>query len=103
MHYEGTMTVITIRGVSEDVRDRLAYEARLHGQSLQAYVLDVLNREAAFSRNRDVLARIRRRLAARGGAAPDAPTSAELLAQAREERDAQLLRGLDGDADGAES
>jgi hypothetical protein len=103
MHYEGTMTVMTIRDVPAETRDRLAYEARLHGQSLQAYVLDVLNREAAFSRNRDVLARIRRRLAVRGGVAPDAPTSAEVLAQARAERDEQLLRALDCDADGAES
>jgi hypothetical protein len=103
MHYEGTMPVITIRDVSQETRDRLAYEARAHGQSLQAYVLAVLDREAAFSRNRDVLARIRRRLAVRGGVAPDAPTSAEVLAEARAERDDQLFRALDRDTDGAES
>jgi len=78
------VTVITIREVPEDVRDVLARQARERGQSLQAYLLGLLRRQAQFSRNRDLLAEIESELAARpGGAGPEAPDAWDVLARAR--------------------
>lgn len=77
--------VLTIRDVPNDVRDALAEEARAGGQSLQAYVLRVLARQAAFARNRQLLGEVERDLAAGGGAGRDAPDAADLLNQARGE------------------
>ena len=79
--------VITIRDVPEDVRDVLAQQARERGQSLQAYLLAVLNRQADFCRNRQLLDEISQELDSGGGADQDAPDAAELLARARAERD----------------
>lgn len=52
----------------ELVKDALAREARERGQSLQAFLLGVLQRQGAFSGNRQLLAEIERDLTA-GGAA----------------------------------
>lgn len=82
------MTVLTIRDVPDDVKDALARDARERGQSLQAFVLSVLEREAAFGRNRELLAEIDRELADGGGAGADAPDAADLIAEARERRTA---------------
>ncbi|MBD0292216.1 MAG: hypothetical protein ICV70_01410 [Jiangellaceae bacterium] len=49
---------LTIREVPEAVRNVLARIARQRGQSLQAFLLYLLEREAAFDRNREVLAEI---------------------------------------------
>ncbi len=83
------MSALTIRDVPEEIRDLLAEEARRRGQSLQAYLLSVLRRQSAFSRNRQLLREIEEDLEADGGAGPDAPDAAELLAQARVERDVE--------------
>ncbi|HEY6793225.1 MAG TPA: hypothetical protein VI248_00925 [Kineosporiaceae bacterium] len=81
-------TAVTIRDVPEDVRDVLAQQARERGQSLQAYLLGILRRQAQFSRNRELLAEIEAELTVEGGGAgPDAPDSREVLAQARPETD----------------
>lgn len=80
------MAVVTIRDVPDDVRDALARDARERGQSLQAFLLSVLDRQVAFSRNRQALAEIERDLSAGGGAGGDAPDTADLLRQARGER-----------------
>ncbi|MEV5706840.1 hypothetical protein [Actinoallomurus sp. NPDC052274] len=48
---------LQIRDVPEDVRDTLAEMARMRGQSLQAYLLQVIKAEARKSRNAAVLAR----------------------------------------------
>ncbi|MDG4762979.1 hypothetical protein O7632_02460 [Solwaraspora sp. WMMD406] len=80
--------VLTIRDVPEEVRDLLAQQARERGQSLQAYLLAVLNRQADFCRNRQLLAELSDELDDRsGGAGPTAPDAADLLACARAERD----------------
>ncbi|MQA88529.1 MAG: hypothetical protein GEV03_28930 [Streptosporangiales bacterium] len=81
------MAVLTIRDVPDDVRDVLSRDARERGQSLQAYLLNVLERQADFSRNRQLIAEIDRDLSRGGGAGPDAPDSAELLDQARTRQD----------------
>lgn len=78
---------LTIRDVPDDTRDLLAQEARRRGQSLQAYLLSLLQRQAAFSRNRVLLNDIEHDLAMGGGAGADAPDAAELLHEARQRHD----------------
>jgi len=80
------MAVLTIRDVSDEVKAALVREARERGQSLQSYLLSVLNRQAAFAGNRRLLDEIERDLATGGGAGEDAPDAAEVLAQARSDR-----------------
>lgn len=80
------MTVLTIRDVPEAVKEALSRDARERGQSLQAFLLSVLKRQAAFSRNRLLLSDVERDLAEGGGAEADAPDAAELLEQARSAR-----------------
>lgn len=80
--------VLTIRGVPDEVRDALTGEARERGQSLQAFLLRVLARQAAFAGNRQLLGEVERDLAAGGGAGEDAPDAAELLDLARDRADA---------------
>lgn len=52
------MVALQIRDVPEEVRDTLAARARENGQSLQAFLLDIVVREASFSRNLDLLKEI---------------------------------------------
>jgi antitoxin FitA len=54
MHDE-EMMAIQIRDVPDDVRDRLAQRARANGQSLQAFLREVLLREATFTHNLTLL------------------------------------------------
>ena len=96
-HYAVMAVVLTIRDVPEEVRDLLAQQARERGQSLQAYLLSVLNRQADFCRNRQLLAEIGQELDSGAGADQGAPDAAEVLGQARAER------GLRGDASSAHS
>lgn len=78
--------VLTIRDVPDEVRDALAREARERGQSLQAFLKTVLVRQAAFGRNRQLLADVEHDLSAGGGAESEAPDSAEIVEHARGER-----------------
>lgn len=78
---------MTIRDVPDEVRDVLSRDARERGQSLQAYLLNVIKRQAEFSRNRQLIAEIDRDLSHGGGAGADAPDSADLLDRARTRRD----------------
>jgi len=77
---------LTIRDVPEEVRELLSQAARERGQSLQAFLLGVLKRQAAFSRNQRVLAEIEQELGAGGGAGPETPDAADLIDRARNER-----------------
>jgi antitoxin FitA len=79
--------VITIREVPDEVKATLAREARERGQSLQAFLLSVLVRQASFGGNRTLLAEIEDDLARAGGAREDAPDAADLLDQSRGRRD----------------
>lgn len=46
------MTIsLQIRNVPEDTRDRIAEQARRQGKSVQAYLLEMIEREARFSDN----------------------------------------------------
>ena len=74
------------------MKDTLAREARERGQSLQAFLLAVLTRQAAFRQNEQLLAEVDRDMAA-GGAGSDAPDAKDLIEAARARRD--TLRGGD--------
>lgn len=52
--YNSCMTVMTVRNVPDDVRELLVHAAGRNGQSLQSYLLSVLEREARFSRNAEI-------------------------------------------------
>lgn len=82
----GVIVVLTVRDVPDEVRGALAREARSRGQSLQAYLLGVLTRQAAFTRNAEVLADIERSLVQEGGADLNAPSAAEVIEDARRGR-----------------
>jgi antitoxin FitA len=51
-----SVVAIQIRGVSEITRRTLSAEAKARGESLQEYLLDVLDREAQEIDNRRLLA-----------------------------------------------
>jgi antitoxin FitA len=50
------VVALQIRGVSEPTRRTLSVEARARGESLQEYLLDLLDREARDIDNRRLLA-----------------------------------------------
>ena len=50
------MVALQIHGVSEPTRSTLSAEAKVRGESLQEYLLDVLDREACDIQNRRLLA-----------------------------------------------
>jgi len=83
------MTVLTIRDVPDEVRDALANEAKARGQSMQAYLLGVLKRQADFSYNRSIIIEIEADLLAHGGATAAADPARALRAE-RDENDAWL-------------
>lgn len=92
------MAVLTIRDVPDDVKEALAQDARERGQSLQAFLVGVLERQADFGRNRQLLAGIERDLMGGGGAGEDAPDASIALEQARR---GQTDAGTDSAAGGA--
>lgn len=83
------MVAIQVRDVPDDVRDALATEADARGQSLQAFLHDVLEREAKLAGNRAWIMRMRDAPIARVRAAID---TAELIRQQRKERTEQLTK-----------
>jgi hypothetical protein len=96
LHVE-VMAVLTVRDVPDDVRSALARGARTRGartrgQSLQAHLLGVLTRQAAFTRNAEVLAEIEEGLAEQGGADVDVPDAASVIDAARRARSETLSR-----------
>lgn len=53
--HNGGMVAIQIRDVPDDARDALTERARARGQSLQAFLREIVLREAAFGHNVAVL------------------------------------------------
>lgn len=53
--YYACMVAMQIRDVPEPARDALAKRAQAKGQSLQAYLREMVLREAAFANNLEVL------------------------------------------------
>ena len=85
--YPGRMVALQIRDVPDSVRDLLAEEAKRRGQSLQGYLLGVLEREAASASNRRWLATMRSR-AERDRTTIGADAIVAAIAEARRERGA---------------
>jgi hypothetical protein len=82
------MVALQIRDVSPEVRDRLASAAARRGQSLQAYLLDLVNADARRDRNRELIATLRGRT---DGTQTTAEESMALKHELRAERDRQIL------------
>lgn len=78
------MVTMTVRGVSAATQTALAQQAREQGQSLQAYLLATLEREASFRDNLRLIDDIRADLEEGGGAGPGAPDAAEVIRRERE-------------------
>ncbi len=92
------MVALQIRDVPEDIRDALAERARARGQSLQAFLLSLVQDEARRSHNLALLDRFAGR---DDGSQLTAGEAADAIAQARAERDEQLAGRRDrtvGDA-----
>jgi hypothetical protein len=81
------MVALQIRDVPEDLRDRLSELARQRGQSLQAYLFDVISDEA---RRQDNLAVLDRFGKSAYGSRLDPADINDALRRARAERDAEL-------------
>lgn len=80
------MTVaLQIRDVPDEVRDTLASAARSHGQSLQAFLLEMVEREARYFRNIEIL------YESHGHASGGAAAALEALDAARSEQDAKNM------------
>lgn len=81
------MVALQIRHVDEDVRDVLAARARAKGQSLQAYLLEMVEDDARRATNLAIL----NRFSGRGdGASPPAGAAAAELRDLRAVREASL-------------
>ncbi|OLF05329.1 hypothetical protein BLA60_36475 [Actinophytocola xinjiangensis] len=84
------MVALQIRDVPEAVRDVLAAKASERGQSLTAFLRDLVLREASFENNRVLLDEIREwRRSATSTAAGDDPLDA--LSAARAAQDAKNI------------
>lgn len=92
------MVAVQIRDVPEDVRQVLAERARARGQSLQAFLLSLVEQEARRARNPGLLDRFAGR---DDGSTLLVGEVTDVLDRARAERDAQLLGriGLSTDGD----
>ncbi len=82
------MVALQIRDVPDEVHQTLAKRARARGQSLQAFLLSLIEDEARRSANLALLDRYAER---DDGSRLSAKEAAVALDQARTERDAQLL------------
>lgn len=88
------MVAIQVRGVSQETRDALAGEAERRGQSLQLFLGEVLEREAASAQNLSWVAEMRgRQIPAEG-----APSSRDTIRSGWRDRDQSILDAI-GHAD----
>ena len=82
------MVALQIRDAPDDVRQTLAERARARGQSLQAFLLSLVEEEARRSRNLALLDRFAGR---DDGSRLPAEEATEGLGQARVERNSELV------------
>jgi antitoxin FitA len=85
--YYACMVALQIRDVPPDVRDALAERAAANGQSLQTYLLALVEADARRGQNTQVLQRFANR--ADGSRSRTGQTAAEL---AKQRRDRERLR-----------
>ncbi|WP_163567435.1 hypothetical protein [Fodinicola feengrottensis] len=78
------MVALQIRDVPIEVRDALAEQAQARGQSLQAFLLALVEREARRMRNMEILLQIDKQS---GGSRLTAQEHAEIRTAERSERD----------------
>ena len=78
------MVALQIRGVPVEVRDALSRRAQMTGQSLQGYLLSLVTRDAAFTRNIEIVERLREQML---GVDVTAEQALEVLDHTRAERD----------------
>lgn len=81
------MVALQIRNVDDDVRDALVARARAKGQSLQAYLLEMVRDDARRATNLAILERFQGR---HDGASLPAGAAAEELRALRAEREESL-------------
>ena len=84
------MVALQIREVPDEVRQTLAERAEARGQSLQAFLLALVEEEARRAKNQALLDRFAGRT---DGSQLTAGQATEALDQARAERDAELTGG----------
>jgi hypothetical protein len=85
------MVAIQVRDVSEQSRDAIAAEAERRGQSLQGFLHEVIEREAASARN--IAWVLSKRSAQR---APDGPsTTRDGIRRLNDEQTAEILAAFD--------
>lgn len=96
--YYACMVAIQIRDVPVDVRDRLAGLARARGQSLQAYLLALVTRDADRVENLALLGRFSDRTDGTHAGSPGPDDVAGEIRRMRDERTDHLMRVLDGPA-----
>lgn len=83
------MVALQIRDVPEEVRAELAERARAQGQSLQAFLLALVEQEARRSRNLPLLNRFADR---DDGSKLTTDEASKIVERARAERDDQPIR-----------
>lgn len=84
---------LQIRDVPEDIRDALADLARSRGQSLQAFLLALVQREARFARNLALLSQFD----GRDDGVSDSTSVTDVLDQVRAERDTRNMASSERD------
>lgn len=89
--YSACMVALQIRDVPPAVREALAREARRRGQSLQAYLLDIVEAEAARRDNVDLITAVVELGGGLTGVERE-PSSSDVLRSLRDEREAGLAR-----------
>lgn len=86
LRYHPFMVALQIRDVPDSVRDLLVQEAQRREQSLQAFLFDIVSREASAARNRALLQSLRERSRS-NGTGVNAEEIIAAIADARESRE----------------
>lgn len=85
------MPNVTVRNVPPDVHDVLVARAGRAGQSLQQYLLGVLERQAAVLTTDEWIEGVGRRLARGDGPTADPRAIVEVVREGREARDGRIV------------
>ena len=86
--YNAVMVSIQVRDVPEQVRDTLAEVARSRGQSMQAYLLALLEEDARRARNVMLLRRVRETGGGYVAAADETAGDLDAIRSGRDQRNA---------------